>query len=151
MGQRQTKIDIAERRQQAFELRKRGMSVREIADAMGMSAMGICKMLEVVMNQIKATTTENAQEVRRMELARLDVMLAGIWDKARQGDVYCIDRVIRIMTKRAEYLGLDSAFGIDIDATGIAGAVRKLLLNNDTPPAHTDENAEPTDPPDQQV
>jgi len=45
--------------------------------------------------------------VLQLELERLDAMQAAIWDDAMNGHLGAIDRVLKIMERRAKLLGLD--------------------------------------------
>jgi len=44
-----------------------------------------------------------------MELERLDRMQLGLYEKAIKGHEGAVDRILRIMNRRASYLGLDIA------------------------------------------
>jgi hypothetical protein len=44
-----------------------------------------------------------------MELHRLDQMLLGLWRDAVSGNVKAVGTALRIMDRRARYLGLDTA------------------------------------------
>ena len=50
-------------------------------------------------------------DVIDLELQRLDAMMAGIWNDAVSGKAHAIDRVLKIMERRAKLLNLDK--GID--------------------------------------
>ena len=52
--------------------------------------------------------TEGAEHLRTLEALRLDEIQAKIWDKAIAGDYRAVDRVLRIMERRAKLLGLDA-------------------------------------------
>jgi hypothetical protein len=52
--------------------------------------------------------SEGAEEVLNLELQRLDTMLLAVWPKAASGDSGAIDRVLKLMDRRARYLGLDT-------------------------------------------
>lgn len=97
---------IAERRAQALELRKAGATIPQIA-----AKLGVAKSTahDDVMKSIAALTREPAKAVLALELERLDAMLMGLWNSARGGDVFSIDRVLKIMDRRARYLGIDTA------------------------------------------
>ena len=56
-------------------------------------------------------------EVLGEELDRLDKMLQGLWSEARRGNYHSIDRVLRIMERRARYLGLDAPDRVAVEAT----------------------------------
>lgn len=110
-GRGRTKLSPAtiketERRRQALELRKGGVHFQVIAEQLGYPAAG--NAYRAIMKALKATLQEPADEVRALELERLDRMLLGVWSKAVGGDLKAIDRVLRIMERRAMYLGLDS-------------------------------------------
>jgi hypothetical protein len=65
-------------------------------------------LLRGLVNGIKEIVREPAEEVLRIELARLDEMHAGCWEAARSGDVQALDRALKIQDRRAKYLGLDA-------------------------------------------
>jgi hypothetical protein len=67
------------------------------------------QLVSAEFDRLNHKRTEKAADVQRLEIARLDAMLAGIWDKARGGNVAAIDRVLGIMQRRAKLLGLDLA------------------------------------------
>ena len=50
---------------------------------------------------------EPLDQIRRLELFRLDKLQSAIWPAAMLGDIAAIDRVLACMTRRARLLGLD--------------------------------------------
>lgn len=114
-----------ERARQALELRKAGVSITVIAQQLGYTnASGAYKAVE---RAILAVLREPAEAVIELELARLDEMLFSIWPRVRAGDVLAVDRALRIMERRAKYLGLDAPKRVDITATLKAMAVEHGL------------------------
>jgi len=100
------RLEAVERQRQALELRKAGLGYQAIADQLGYkSPSGAYAAIRAA---LKATIQEPANEVRAMELARLDDLLHGIWSAAVGGNVLKLDRVLGIMKRRAELLGLDA-------------------------------------------
>lgn len=97
-----------ERETKAFELRKGGATYAQIATALGVTRQGAHKMIKRTMAELSALAEEDAEEVRRMEIERLDAMLLGLWEKARRGHEGAVDRVLRIMQRRSDMLGLDA-------------------------------------------
>lgn len=95
------------REREALELRKAGATYQQIADKIGLTVEGSRLAVKRSLASLTAIAGEAAEEVRSIELERLDVMLLGIWDKARRGDVQAIDRVLRIQERRARFLSLD--------------------------------------------
>jgi hypothetical protein len=98
------KIVQAERANVALGLRRGGASYEQIGKHLGCRKSDAYK---IVKRAIDAIPREAAEDVRLMELARLDVMMATLWPLAAKGDGAAIERMLRIMKRRAEYLGLD--------------------------------------------
>lgn len=100
------RIEAAEKRARALELRKAGATYDQIARQVGFSERGAA--YRAVQTALLEITQEPAQEVRQLELERLDAMLLGLWPAARKGKEGAVDRVLRIMERRAKLLGLDA-------------------------------------------
>ena len=62
--------------------------------------------------------------------ATLDAMMAGIWVSVRGGNLQAIDRALKIMARRAEYLGLDAPAKIDISVL-VKQAAEQLGLTDE--------------------
>lgn len=102
-----TRIAAAQRHTQALELRLGGATYREIGAALGCSEPRAHQIITEELTRLNTERAETAAEVRRLELERLDALLAGIWPAAQSGDGPAIDRVLSIMGRRARLLGLD--------------------------------------------
>jgi hypothetical protein len=95
-----------DRKLQALELRKAGATFQMIADQLGYrSPSGAHK---AVVSALRATLREPAEELRELELTRLDAMLLSLWRRVQAGEERAIDRALRIMERRARLLGLDA-------------------------------------------
>jgi hypothetical protein len=100
------KLASHDRKLQALELRKAAVSYQQIADQLGYrSASGAFNAVKAA---LKATLREPANELRDLEVARLDAMLLPLWRRVQSGDEKAVDRVLRIMERRARLLGLDA-------------------------------------------
>lgn len=103
---------------QAVELRTRGFTFAQIGEACGVTTQAahwaVCKYLE----ETRAISREGAEEIRRLELDRLDRILATIGPQAEGGDLAAVDRVLRLQERRAHLLGLDApkASSVVVDA-----------------------------------
>jgi hypothetical protein len=100
------RIEAAERQAKALELRKAGHTFEEIAQFLGYK--GFEGAYKAVKAGLKRVCREPAEEVRTLELARLDKLLTVLWPKAITGDPESIDRVLKVMHRRASLLGLDA-------------------------------------------
>jgi hypothetical protein len=101
-------IKALEREVQALELRKAGVSYRVIAARMEMSQGGAFKAVMRAIDRIRAESSEKAEQLREIELMRLDSLQAGIWVDAVNGDPKAVNTLLRLMKRRAELLGLDA-------------------------------------------
>jgi hypothetical protein len=69
---------------------------------------------------LRETLQEPADEVRQLELLRLDRYLSAIAEKVDSGDLKAIDRALKIMERRSKLLGLDAPQKVaPTDPTGL--------------------------------
>lgn len=94
-------------RAKAMEFRKAGYQYREISDALGVPISTVGRWVKEGMDQWRKQAAKYAEDIVLMEEKRLDRMLAGVWSRAKAGDDAAVDRVIKIMERRAKLLGLD--------------------------------------------
>ncbi len=120
---------------QALELRRAGHGYQEIADILGVSIGAAHGYVEQAMTDARDQIKADAAEIKAEEISRLDGMLLGLWDFAKEGDVQAIDRVLKIMERRAKLLGLDApvrvGHGGDADAPPISLQEIKSLSDAD--------------------
>lgn len=92
----------------AMQLRKAGASFQAIADALGVSKTGAYKAVNRVLDKLDYDTDEHARRMVKLELERLDEFFLGVYPRARKGDDKAISSALKIMERRARYLGLDA-------------------------------------------
>ncbi len=108
----------AEREKLAFALRVAGMTYAQIAERLGVTTAGAYKMVKRVLERTRKETDEAADELRRLEVERLDALLLTLWKSATSGNLGAVDRVLRVMERRARLLGLDAPTRQDITSGG---------------------------------
>ena len=96
-------IQKSEKVAKAFELRVRGLSYRRIATVLGCTPSYAHRL---VGDGLAAIIREPAEMVRKLELLRLDALLAVIYPKAMAGDSLAIDRLLRISDHRLKLEGI---------------------------------------------
>ena len=106
MANSERRVQAHERQKQALQLRTAGVAYEEIAARLGYR--GRSGAYAAVMRALKATLQEPADELRKLELERLDKLLLGVWPQAVRGNQGSVDRALRIMERRAKLLGLDA-------------------------------------------
>ena len=97
-----------QRQQQAVELRRSGRSYREIARQVGIGVASAHRLVAGAMADVRSAVAEDIVELRALELSRLDGLTVALWPKARRGELPAVDRVLKIMERRAKLLGLDA-------------------------------------------
>lgn len=74
------------------------------------------------LDKLRRDLAQNIEEVRQLEIERLDAMLKSIWGKVEAGDVGAISRALRISKRRSELTGIDAP-------TQISNITKNIDLN----------------------
>jgi hypothetical protein len=100
---------VTERENQVVALRLRGVQYRAIGAQVGISGQAAHQIVQRVLARKRKETNEIGEEVRDLEIERLDKMLAILSERIEDdpGDYQAMDRVFRIAERRARLLGLD--------------------------------------------
>ena len=115
------KITAAERRAKAFELRKAGLNYQKIGDQIGITRQAAHGLVTTALRKLNEKTAEDAAELTRLELERLDDCQAVAVHEMRTGSnrLPAIDRILRIQERRAKLLGLDAPDRLAVREQGI--------------------------------
>lgn len=97
-----------DRQLQALELRTRGLTFEAIGRRLGVSTQAAHATVSRALSRSLAQSNASANELRALELTRLDAMLAALWCKIEEGDVPAINAALRISERRAKLTGLDT-------------------------------------------
>jgi Ni,Fe-hydrogenase III large subunit len=106
VANREQEVKAYERQKEALSLRLVGLSYDAIAERLGFANRS--GSFRAVQAALKKTLQEPADELRTLELERLDSMLLPLMAQAKKGNQGAVDRVLRIMERRAKLLGLDA-------------------------------------------
>lgn len=79
--------------------------MQEIADVLGISKPSVFYRLDKAI--ARSLAIPEREQLRAIELARLEEMHKAVWEKAAQGDRDAIADVLKIMERRAKLCGLD--------------------------------------------
>jgi transposase-like protein len=101
------RVQAQENRRKAVELRRAGASFSQIAAQLGMAKSSAHKAVSKALAEIRGELDEQARLLQAQEADRLDALQTKMWTRAIGGDVIAIDKVLRIMERRARLLGLD--------------------------------------------
>lgn len=93
---------------QALELRRAGKGYTEIGRTLGLSRSHAHRLVQAGLADAVEQIGEASEHLRAQEVDRLDALLASVWPQARRANLGAVDRVIKIMERRARLLGLDA-------------------------------------------
>ncbi len=127
----QAELDARLRESKVFELRIQGFTFEQIAVEVGYQ--GASGAWQAYKRAKESFIFESVEEVRQLELMRLDEMMFALWDRAISGDLPAASCVLKIMDRRAKLLGLDKPEKIEVNKWDFNGAdldeeVQKLVI-----------------------
>lgn len=124
-------LTMAEKVQKALTLRQSGASYAEIARAMGTSTSRAHQYVTKALAEWREARIEAAEEIASTEMSRIDLIQRSIWAQALRGDLAAIDRIIKLMERRAKLLGLDAPTKVSpTDVAGSGPAEIKIVVED---------------------
>lgn len=96
-----------------FSLCRAGWQYPQIAKHLGVSVAQVSSCVRAQLRELKSINDELFDEVRELELSRLDEILMALYPRALKADLSAVDRVLRLMERRAKYLGIDAPTKVD--------------------------------------
>lgn len=131
MNSKQTSdlLKTAERRAYVLQLRKGGATYDAIAQAAidkfgvehlpaGYDCRYVWKDVRRELDRLRAEIAESSEAIVTLEEQRLDAMITVLWPQVAKGNQGAVDRVLRIMERRAKLLGLDAPTKADVTSGG---------------------------------
>lgn len=112
MNHQAAKLAALEKRKQALQLALAGVDYQTIADTVGYNSRQAAH--KAVKSAIDMTIKPMAEDVKQMQLARLDKMLTAIWSQVTKGNLSAIDRAIKLEERRARLMGADAPTKTDV-------------------------------------
>lgn len=102
-------VNAAQRAALAMKLRASKVKYEDIAHQCGYGSAGAAH--KAVMRELGRVVVTNVEELRREELAALDMLqtecMTLALDKSNKGRLFAVDRLLAIMERRSRLLGLD--------------------------------------------
>jgi hypothetical protein len=119
-------VATAENRRKALQLRLAGLTFEEISDTMGLGNRGAAYAL--VRDSLEETRREIREDADRYvaeEVTRIERLIRAIWTKAignpgtgTDPDLKAIDRMEKLMARKAKLLGLDAPVRAELSGPG---------------------------------
>jgi len=108
MSRKNQQAEVELRRKKVAANLVGGLNYREMAETFGVSISTISKDVGIILGRWQREQVGSTGEWVQVELRRLDKALNAIWNKVLEGDPLAIDRMLKIMERRARLLGLDT-------------------------------------------
>jgi hypothetical protein len=96
-------IAVAQKRAEAMKHRLQGRTFEQIGIALGVTAG---RAYQLVDEALAATLREPAEQLRKLELVRLEAAIRAVYPRVVKGDMKAIDALLKIMDRQARPLGL---------------------------------------------
>lgn len=139
-GRHRNTAVAAERRRRAVELVLRGMTYQQVAHELGYANRGTVH--RIVATALREREAESIDDLRVLELDRLDALQSTYWFQATGGDIRAAMVVLKIMDRRARLLGLyeSGAFTTPAPPTCIVdySELSEIIANQGHPPDKAD-------------
>lgn len=116
-----------QRRAQALELRIQGKRYATIAQEMGCSVAAAHNLVKKGLEKLTQLEISNAQQLRAIELERLDLAIEKLFPQVEKGSLPAIDRWLALVQARAKLLGLYSPLPEQTETTD--GIALELISN----------------------
>ncbi len=108
-GQHRDRALASWRRSEAIRLKTAGCTYEQIAQELGYANRGTVH--RIVSQALDVREVESVDELRRLELDRLDAVHASLWVRAMEGHVPSVLALLRVMDLRTRLLGLQALGG----------------------------------------
>lgn len=103
-------VKRAQKKRYALEFRAAGLTYEQCAEQMTnlgikITAYGVRSIIERALDEMVQIDQKNVDQVRQLELSRLDQVMAILWPKVRSGDLKAIKEYRGCIDQRARLIG----------------------------------------------
>lgn len=107
------KLVAAERKVDILRMRREGHTFEEIGEKLGISRQRAGQVVVEELTKLSSEIEAEARIAAVMESERLDNLTRILYPKATKGNLQAIDRLLKVMERRARLFGLDAPSRID--------------------------------------
>jgi hypothetical protein len=107
--------DAIVRSNRALELRMAGATWQQVADTLAYRSVKTAQTaVRTALEREQRRVGDVREEYRTMQLLRTERSMRAIWPQVISGDLFAVDRMIKIMERQAKLLGLDAPTQVSI-------------------------------------
>lgn len=99
------KLTKAEKKRKALELKKAGLSYRQVADRLGISTTSAHRYIAEALSELTKQNAELAQEYRMLQLERYEYLLTTLQTQIAKGNLGAIEKARRICDSITNLMG----------------------------------------------
>ena len=125
-GRHRNRVLASARKTRAIELKLQGLTYQQVADELGYANKGT--VFKLIKDAQASQLTEAVEELRQLELDRLDALQQAMWPLAMAGDIAAAEGVRRVIETRCRVLGLT---GSSRNLTAACGKPQTVVLLQD--------------------
>jgi hypothetical protein len=128
-GTRPGRATVAAQSAYVFDLKLAGMTVRAISAAASTHFgyyIGPSTVQERIQKACAELVNPRVEELRKVEVARLDRYLASLDQKVMEGDQQSINTALRVSERRAKMLGIDMPLQLEVKHTVVTSVDDEL-------------------------
>lgn len=138
--------ETSQRRTEMLRMKNSGMSVGEIATHYGMSPQTASKDLYRAIRKARELEVQEAELYREIQRSRLESLLGGVWDDAKDGDPKASEQARKLISDLTDLLGVKVPVRTEISgpdggdipfSSGDLSELRTLIAISDQPNAAT--------------
>ncbi len=124
--------EIIERRARVAALRLGGMRDQSrIAAHLGVSPPTIHRDCRILDAQWRAHAVADVATEKGLDLDRLECLIAAVWPEAMRGNLPAVDRLTRLLERKAKLLGLDAPERMAVAQQGLTTVVQIVAPADD--------------------
>lgn len=121
------RLRAKERRLRVFDMRLLGATLRQIGDKLGVSHETVRTDLRKALDELTELEREKADNLRTLDLARIDTAIRALAPKVMEGDLQTVDRWLKLLERRSKLLGLDAPQQLEVASNDLAGKTDEEL------------------------
>jgi hypothetical protein len=130
-----------EREREALALRRRGKTFAAIGAELGFTEQAAHRAVQRALARLSEQTRHEGEQLRALELARLDDLLAAVWNAALEGETKAVLAALKVIERRCKMLGLDAPVKQELTGRNGRGEsfVDALRRFGEEPPSEFDD------------
>lgn len=97
-----------ERRAKVWQLRKAGVTYRQIGEKLGVSYEQVRRDCDYVLAEYAREAKDQAESWRTTQVQRCEDLILGLWSKASKGDPNSVRAMMAVFERQANLLGMDA-------------------------------------------